>query len=182
MGEIKSTLDLVMERTRNMTLSEAERREQSAERFRRAMDGLVQRFSDGSMKLSEAQREAAGLKASNPAATDAAIREELLARVPVEGPADGVLTLLREVGGVDPAPIVDLRSACEAELREAMTRRMTERKEELVRVHGISGAAVVPNPRTDPTWGDQRRKITADYAAKLDRLTAGLTGDTGNRL
>lgn len=182
MGEIKSTLDLVMERTRNMTLSEEERREQSAERFRRALDGLVQRFSEGSMKLSEAQREVAGLKTSNPAATDEAVREELLARVPVEGAADGVLSLLREIGGMDPAPIIDLRSACEAELREAMTRRMTERKDELARDHGISGSAVVPNPRTDPAWGEQRRKITADYSAELDRLRAGLTGNTGNRL
>jgi hypothetical protein len=172
MGEIKSTLDLVMERTRNMTLSDEERREQAAESFRRALDGLMRRYSEGSLKLSETRREVADLKASNPEATDEAIREGLLARVSVEGPADGVLTLLRDVTGLDPAPLVDLRSACEAELREAMTRRMAERKEELARVHGISGSAVVPNPRTDPTWSEQRRKITADYSAELDRVRA----------
>ena len=46
MGEIKSTLDLVMEKTKNLTLSNEEREEQKNKEIKDRLRGLVQKFQD----------------------------------------------------------------------------------------------------------------------------------------
>ena len=46
MAEIKSTLDLVMEKTRNLSLSSEERAEQKSKEIRSQIRGLIQKFQD----------------------------------------------------------------------------------------------------------------------------------------
>ena len=47
MAEVKSTLELVMERTRHMTLSEEDKREQALAEFKKSLGGLLQKVQDG---------------------------------------------------------------------------------------------------------------------------------------
>ena len=46
MGEVKSTLDLVMEKTKNLNLSNEEREEQKNKEIKNRLRGLVQKFQD----------------------------------------------------------------------------------------------------------------------------------------
>ena len=46
MGEIKSTLDLVMDKTRHLTLSDEEKQEQKEKEFRKKLKGPAQKFQD----------------------------------------------------------------------------------------------------------------------------------------
>lgn len=46
MGEIKSTLDLVMDKTRHLTLSDEEKQEQKEKEFKKNLKGPAQKFQD----------------------------------------------------------------------------------------------------------------------------------------
>ncbi|MBW2432576.1 MAG: hypothetical protein JRF36_03165, partial [Deltaproteobacteria bacterium] len=46
MGEIKSTLDLVMEKTRNLNLSDEEKQDQKNKEIESRLNGLLQKFED----------------------------------------------------------------------------------------------------------------------------------------
>ncbi len=62
MAEIKSTLDLVMEKTRNLRFSSQEKREIQMEEARRAFNGLLQKYLDGQLELEAVQLGVAGLE------------------------------------------------------------------------------------------------------------------------
>ena len=47
MGEIKSTLDIIMEKTKGMTMSDEEKRELKKKELSDRLKGLIQKFLDG---------------------------------------------------------------------------------------------------------------------------------------
>lgn len=51
MGEIKSTLDLVMERTRHMSLSAEEKTLQKRDDFKKRLQGLLNKYIDGALSV-----------------------------------------------------------------------------------------------------------------------------------
>ena len=51
MGEIKSTLDLVMERTRHLSMSTQEKLQQRQANFAKRLQGLLQQYADGAMAV-----------------------------------------------------------------------------------------------------------------------------------
>ena len=57
MAEIKSTLELAMERTRHLTMSEEDKRKHAAREFKEAVNRLTLRFLDGQIDLDRFQSE-----------------------------------------------------------------------------------------------------------------------------
>ena len=47
MGEIKSTLDLVLEKTKNLNLSSEEKQEQKQKEVENRIKGMMQKYQDG---------------------------------------------------------------------------------------------------------------------------------------
>ena len=56
MGEIKSTLDLVMERTKHLSLSAEEKAQQQKENFEKRLQGLLQQYADGALSVDAFQK------------------------------------------------------------------------------------------------------------------------------
>ena len=61
-AEIKSTLDLVMEKTRNLTLSSEEKQAQKQIDVENRIKGLVQKFEDGLLTGNQLKRNYDSLK------------------------------------------------------------------------------------------------------------------------
>ena len=57
MAEIKSTLDLVMEKTRHLTLSDEEKQEQKENEFKIKLKGPAQKFQDQTINKRELKKE-----------------------------------------------------------------------------------------------------------------------------
>lgn len=53
MGEIKSAIELAMERTSNMSLSKEERARQKQEDFEKMMNGAIQHYADGFFSIDD---------------------------------------------------------------------------------------------------------------------------------
>ncbi len=72
MAEIKSTLELVMEKTRNLSMSEEDKQKQAAREFNEAVNRLVMKYVDGQIDLDEFRAELGRLEGSPSAKASAA--------------------------------------------------------------------------------------------------------------
>jgi hypothetical protein len=62
MSEIKSTLDLVMEKTRHLTMSQEEKEAQKRIEANRRLQGLLQKYQDNLLKKENLKKELDSLK------------------------------------------------------------------------------------------------------------------------
>lgn len=175
MGEIKSTLELVLERTRHLTLSAAEREAQSAAARRRSAAGLVQGYLDGRLKGDELKRSLEGI-GGTPAEGAAALRQAVLERLDLEGDPQPLLELLEAPLGLGTAALREVLAGYAAAVEEGSAAAAERQRETLARVYGIRGAAVVPNPEADPDWIHERETLARDFGGRLRRAVASLSG------
>ena len=159
MAEIKSTLDLVMERTRNLTLTREERQVQTLEEFRKNLAGLILKFQESAISLDRLNHEVEALRESSGVGERSVLVAEVAGRLDLEKENDRLLDILREVCGADVSRIISLLDDC----RDAVVREkdlLGRRKiEELAEKHGIRGPAVRPNPDAAEEWPERRRDI-----------------------
>ena len=62
MAEIKSTLDLVMEKTRHLSFSEQEKQEQHSHEFAKRIKGLIQQYQDQKLRVENLKIELSDLR------------------------------------------------------------------------------------------------------------------------
>ena len=68
MGELKSTLDLVMEKTKHLTFTEKEKNAQRLDKFASGITGIVAKFCNSSISETEAERKFYDLRTEFPLA------------------------------------------------------------------------------------------------------------------
>ncbi|HOV86943.1 MAG TPA: hypothetical protein PLM79_11305 [Syntrophobacteraceae bacterium] len=175
MAEIKSTLELILEKTRHMTLTEEEKKEQARADLLISLRVLVQKYQNGVLSLRDFASEYDRVRSSSREDAAGLLREELFRQLDPQKDNTSVLTLLGEICSVAVSGI----TAVLDESREAVSRALEERTkhklEELRNDRGISGSAVLPNLEADPRWKEDRERIRDDYALRLARECARLT-------
>ena len=62
MGEIKSTLEIIMEKTKDLTLTEEEKKEFKQKDMAGKIKGIIQKFLDGTLDLNRFKTEIAVLE------------------------------------------------------------------------------------------------------------------------
>lgn len=169
MGEIKSTLDLVMEKTKHMTLSEAEKKEHRNDEDRKKIRGMLQKYLDGGMAMDEL---AAGIEklrnADNPA-IDRLLKREIFEKVDLDRENRPLFGLLNKLYGIDTRPLEALLKRYREDLDSESRRRAAASIETLKKQRFISGAAVVPNLENDAEWETRRKGIHGQYGEALEK-------------
>ncbi len=168
MAEIKSTLDIIMEKTKGLSLSaeekEALRREEGAKKIRL----WVGRFLDDKVTLEEAGRELKeGLK--DKTARDL-LRAELVAHLHPEGDNGNVFRMMRELLKMQTEPLEDRVNMFLKELIALRVSRLKVLGEKLAR-SGVSGSAVLPNAAGDPEWESSYREAVEKFREQVLKLT-----------
>ncbi len=150
MAKIKSTLDIVMERTRNLTITQEEkdalRRKELLDRVR----GWVQALVDGKSSVSDLRSAYAEEAAQDPEARDI-LRGELLGHIDPDTDIDRVLDAYTDILGLDGGHIVE----AVASYRSCVDTCRGEQRERLrgvLAASGVAGSAVLPNVQADPEW------------------------------
>ena len=77
MGEIKSTIDIIMEKTKGMTMSEDEKQEIKKKELTGKIRGLIQRFMDGVINLDGLKIEIASIEEDQVEIVREAVMNEL---------------------------------------------------------------------------------------------------------
>ena len=151
MGEIKSTLELIMEKTKGLTMSDEEKRAFKRREVSAKVKGLIQRFLDGIINIERLRIEASAIGENQEDLLRRVIIEESINRIVPGENNKPILEILGIVNGMDIDPVneilIDFEQKFEREkdASEKLLRKKFEKR-------GISGSAVLPNLEVDPEW------------------------------
>jgi hypothetical protein len=170
MGEIKSTLDLVMERTRHLSLSAEEKEAQRREDFGKRLQGLLQQYADGAMPMDELQDRMAALGKETGITDKRLAVKAMLQRIDPDQDDDRWLALLEHLAPNVGRPLVAILAAYKEDQAVLMQTGQQELRDRLFRNHGITGSAVVPNPRQDPAIQKNLMALRNETTGKVEKL------------
>jgi hypothetical protein len=175
MAEIKSTIELAMERTRHLQMTDEDRRKQEAQAFRETVSRLAGKFIDRQIDLEKFKSElnklgeAAGLDKAGAA-------DEIGRRIDPAADNTALLDLIKHGLGFD-------TSGIEAELRRFRDTLHSDESRALDRIRvelakkAISGSAVIPNLERDEEWTKKRLQmietVKLELVAKIAQLKQG---------
>jgi hypothetical protein len=169
MGEIKSTLDLVMEKTKNLSLSDEEKQAQKQKEAESRLRGLLQKFLDGLLDKDQLKLDYESLKKDCELSDDAVMINEIFGRIDPNQDNRILLEVLAKCCGLDPAALETVLSLWRCEYDRAAGARKAQLKEDLARTHNISGSSVVPNLETDAQWRREETALRRRFEGLLDQ-------------
>ncbi len=166
MGEIRSTLDIVMEKTKGLTMSEEEKRAFKEEEMAGKIKGLIQRFLDGVLDMERLKIEVAGLEEKDEDKVKVMIREESISKIEPGETNEPILRILEEVTGLETESVRTALKGFEGRLEQEKGVREKELIKSLDK-KGISGSAVIPNIQADPEWAQHVSEMRDEFQEKL---------------
>lgn len=173
MAEIKSTLDLIMEKTKNLTLSDEERDSLRVGEWTGMVRGWVQKYMDNLMGIPDIGNELARIRKENRERIGSILREEILARIDPEDGNERLFRLMEEFSGI-------LRDEIEDEVRsykDRLEKEKAAKKEALLAslaADRITGRAVIPNIERDPEWRNFREGLKKEFSRQLSLRCNGM--------
>ena len=179
MAEIKSTLDLVMEKTKNLSLSTEERQEQKNKEIGSRIRGLLNKYQDKAISSEQfnseyrALKKEYGLKEKG----NENLIKEICDRTELGKDNQALFDLLSEFKASDFARLKSILLEFETTSAAAARERRKILKAYLAKTHLISGSSVVPNLEKDDDWRKEAAEMRATYEALLDKEKARLLAE-----
>ena len=166
MAEIKSTLEIIMEKARKFSVTEEEKKGSKRRELEGKIKGLVQKTIDGVLDSERFQVEVTALQAKDKDLVDQVLKEELVARLVVEQNSQELLKMLEYVAGSTSSGVRKVSADFE---KKGEKQKEIRRKTllESFKKKGISGSAVLPNLDADPEWA----RIKAEMRRQLQEET-----------
>ncbi len=169
MGEIKSTLDLVMERTRHLSLSEEEKQQQQHLQFEKRLAGLMQQVADQKLTGESIWERIGQLEQELKIADKKLIYNEIISRINPDRDNQIWLQLIVRLKPSAGQALEEQLIAYQRQKTDILQTARKRQQEQLAQTHGIMGTAVAANPHKDPAC----RKALADLRKKTqDSLLA----------
>ncbi len=169
MAEIKSTLDLVLERTKNLTLTPEEKASFHLKDLEGRMRGWVQKFLDGGLTLDALKAEMGKIEPKDRKEALAFFKNLVVESIDPEGENDKAFQLLEDVLESKKAPYLqalqDFREKMDREksgFLEKLKKRLAERQ--------ISGNALSPNLSRDREWNAFYEKARVEFRKRLSLI------------
>jgi hypothetical protein len=173
MAEIKSTLELALERTKKFTLSEKEKEEIKQKEISEKATSLFHRYRDGHIPLNEVQKEIERMDEK----TAGMVKENLLSRwIDALSLNEEGERLLKGIGLLKNGKIEERGEEFHHLLSQYQKEKEKARQgakvllAEILRKEGIDGDAVEPNVERSPLWKEECEKLDHLYAGKLEKL------------
>jgi len=170
MAEIKSTLDIVMERTRGLQLTDKERKEIKDRELSGKVQALLERFSNDYMGLKWLETELNNLGMQTEPKIREALKYDILERIIPQGLnyelSERLFEVLENVLGIGTdvyRGIIAENDKILAQCKEVFSAKMRSD----LNAQGISGPAVIPNITSDPGWTAELEKISEDFRQKI---------------
>jgi hypothetical protein len=173
MAEIKSTLDIIMEKANKFSVTEEEKQGFKRQELEGKIKGLVQKGLDGILDSERFQVELLALQTKEKDLVDQLLKEELVTRLELEGNSQELLKMLEYGVGSASSGVRKVLADFEKkgeELKDSVRKTLLEnfKKKE------ISGSAVLPNLDADPEWArirsEMRRQLQAEIRERLKSI------------
>ncbi len=180
MGEIKSTLDLVLEKTKNLTLSPEEKEKQKQKEIENRIKGLMQKYQDRLLSKNQLITDYEILKKDYNLSQNNTLITEITKRIEPDEDNQPLLEVLQECCTLDTTAIENIIENFRKAYQKASQNRMEWLKEKLARQYNISGTAVIPNLDADEKWRQEISKMRAGYDDQLNRVKDNMLGGGGS--
>lgn len=165
MAEIKSTLELVMERTRHLHMTEEDKRRQAEEEFTEAVCRAVSKQLDGQIGMDRFKDELNRLGEMDRARKMRAAAE-ISRRIDPSADNAPLLDLIEHGLGLDISGIEAALKRFDERLGGEEDRAVERTRADLLQ-KGVSGVAVIPNIEADMEWQDKRREMLETVKEEL---------------
>ena len=169
MAEIKSTLDIIMEKAEKFTLTEEEKHAFRRRELEGRIKGRIQKYVDGLLDLERFKEETAGFDEKDRPEAAGLMRAEALDRVRPGEKNQPLLDIL-SLAGMDTGPLNKLLLDYERKIEEEKERSKALAMERL-RKRGISGSAVIPNIDADEEWLKALSELRVAFQEELKALS-----------
>jgi hypothetical protein len=179
MGEIKSTLELAMERTKKFAISEKEKEEMKQKEVFQKATSLFHRYREGHFSLNDILKEIEKMEKKTATTVKEALLSQWIDALPLEDDAERILK------GIE---LLKRRSIDEGKqkfhhLLSQYQKEKEKIKEELktqfmaaLKEKGIYGSAVEPNLEGGEPWKKEKDKLDNSYKTKLEEIKEQLKG------
>ena len=174
MGEIKSTLDIIMEKTGHLTLSKEEKAERERAEVQQRVQGLIQKLLDGALHQQHLKNEIKSLREAHGQTVHSMLVHEICDRLRIDRDMPGLTDLLGQL--CDAGRIVAALERFRSDYRQAARQRKDELKAGLERSRHISGSAVTPNLQADAQWAADALRISRAFSDLLRQEKQRLAG------
>ena len=168
MAEIKSTRDIIMERTKNLTMTDEEKASFRRKDAEGKVKGWIQKYQDGAIGLDKLKSDFQKEQADYPEALRI-LKTQLLDRLTLTGENAGILGLLRDILGISTDNIERIIESFESEMDILRIKRVEGLAEELKK-RKISGSSVVPNPDHGIDWQEILLEAESNLRKQLKSL------------
>lgn len=173
MGEIKSTLELIMEKTKGLSMTPEEKEAFRLEEWLKKARGRIQKYLDDLEGVEEIKEE--WIRKDNPPrGWEAALKKEILAGLDPDKDEENEkrLRLLKDLLDLPDGPFREAIQAYKDKVTEE-ARRLEVLERERLKLLGISGSAVLPNPARHPAWKGYYEKERKACRERLAALASG---------
>jgi hypothetical protein len=165
MAKIKSTLDLVMERTKNLNMTDADRERLRTKEETDLVRAWLQRYFDGRIDADEIRRNLDANIQTLPGIREI-LKRVLISHVRPEYDNTAIIHALERVFDISAQPVEELIASCRTHLDTNMHRYLEQLGSDLKR-DGIYGTSVVPNVKKSRQWQEFILQSTEDLAREI---------------
>jgi hypothetical protein len=166
MAEIKSTMDIIMEKAKKLSVTEEEKKGFRRQELEGKIKGLVQKTLDGILDSGKFSDEVAALQAKDKDLGGQILEEEIVARIELGANNEVLLKMLKSTAGLAWAAVekvlADFGKKADKQ-KDSRTKIVLDgfRKKE------ISGSAVLPNLDADPEWLRVRSELRMELQERI---------------
>lgn len=169
MAEIKSTLDLVLERTRNLSMT-AEEKERFLRREREeSLRGLTTKFLNGLSDLRPLRKEMEKAGKEHEKGVRKILKDLVIEQIRPEGDNRKAYQILEKLLGIKKDPCIAASRAFQAMIASAQP-EFLERARLRLAEQGISGSAVHPDLSKDEDWKLFYQRALSDFRDRISRV------------
>ena len=176
MGEIKSTLDLVLEKTKHLNLSLEEKQKQRHDEFSQKVKGVVQKYYDKLVKKDRAREELISLQKEYSFDYKALLIAEAITKIGIESDNYLLFGLLQDICDIKVDGLRNLCAYYRAQIASSMDEALDKARKLLAEKYAISGSAVVPNLEGDEGFKHDMQKLRHSFKEELGHEADKLTG------
>ena len=166
MAEIKSTLDIIMEKAKKFSVTEEEKQGFKRQELEGKIKGLVQKVVDGVMDPERFQVEVVAFQAKEKDLVHRILQEEIVSRIELGANNEALLQLLEKTEGLASAAIREVLAEFEKKAekeKESCRRTLVEN----FKTKGISGSAVLPNLDANREWLRARSEVKGQLQEEI---------------
>jgi hypothetical protein len=167
MAEIRSTLDIIMEKAGNLTVTDEDKKSFAEKEIQGRVKGLFQKYLDGILSIQQLKTEMASFDDEQQTSAKKELRTACLAAMTVEGDNQPLFEMLVQLPGCDTKPFLDRIDEFQEQLKNEHSKR-TEAQLGTLKGLGVSGSAVIPNLKANPSWRSYLSHLEDRFQEKIN--------------